>query len=152
MPAPVVTVSFLWAQAPKLKAVAKTATIMISLNSFNYLASFRSRLLTPFRQGTTGKQRFSRLFWMCQAQRLSAAIRKKLAELQSVKRSRGPLFFNEYRCAVIDEIKQLNDVRIAHPNAPAAVGAANLVFVFCAVDVNEALASVGIVVVQSVQP
>ena len=45
MPAPVVTVSFLWAQAPKLKAVAKTATIMISLNSFNYLASFRSRLL-----------------------------------------------------------------------------------------------------------
>jgi hypothetical protein len=48
VPAVVVTVSFFWAQAPKLKAVAKTATIMISRKNFNYLASFRRKLHYSF--------------------------------------------------------------------------------------------------------
>jgi hypothetical protein len=37
----VITSSFLWAQAPKLKALAKTAMIMITFKNFNL-----SRLLS----------------------------------------------------------------------------------------------------------
>jgi hypothetical protein len=48
--APVVTVSFFWAQAPKLKAVAKTATIMISLKSFN-LSRLLSQQVAPVSLG-----------------------------------------------------------------------------------------------------
>jgi hypothetical protein len=62
------------------------------------------------------------------------------------------LFFNDYWRIVIHEIEQLNDVCVAHPNATSACRAANFAFMFCAVDVNEALARVGIVLVQSVQP
>jgi hypothetical protein len=42
-----VVVSFFWAQAPKLKAPAKTATIMIAFKNFN-LTRLLSLLVAPF--------------------------------------------------------------------------------------------------------
>jgi hypothetical protein len=92
VPAPVVTVSFLWAQAPKLKAVAKTATIMISLNSFNPLASFRSRLLpASLGRELQGSNVFLDFFGCVKRRDCQPPSRKKLAELQSVKRFRAPI-------------------------------------------------------------
>jgi len=42
-----VVVSFFWAQAPKLKAPAKTVTIMIAFKNFN-LTRLLSLLVAPF--------------------------------------------------------------------------------------------------------
>jgi hypothetical protein len=42
-----VVVSFFWAQAPKLKAPARTATIMIAFKNFN-LTRLLSLLVAPF--------------------------------------------------------------------------------------------------------
>jgi hypothetical protein len=48
----VVTVSFLWAQAPKLKAVAKTATIMIIFINFNLSPLLSSQVALPVHDHT----------------------------------------------------------------------------------------------------
>jgi hypothetical protein len=73
---------------------------MISLNSFN-LSRLLSQQVAPvlFRQGTTGKQRFSRPFWMC---------RRGDRGAQTARPAAAPyldLFFNDYRRVVIHEIE-----------------------------------------------
>ena len=53
-----------------------------------YLASFPSWLLRLFRQGTTEKQRFSRLFWMyrmCRAVSMSACARTTRKPLKRLR-------------------------------------------------------------------
>ena len=90
---------------------------------------------------------------MCQPHRLWTAPPEEAITLQRVnERSTRDLFFNDYWCVVIDEIEQLNDIRVSHPNATTAGWAANLTLMFCAMYVNESVARVSIVLVQSVQP
>ena len=50
-------------------------------------------------------------------------------------------------CALIHEIEQFDYVRIPHPHATAAVWGADLVLVFGAMDVDEAVACIGILLV-----
>jgi len=59
---------------------------------------------------------------------------------------------NYDRRAFIHEIEQFDYIRVPHSNAAAAVGGADLVLVFGAVDVDEAVACICIVLVQSVEP
>jgi hypothetical protein len=62
------------------------------------------------------------------------------------------LFVNHDRRVLIDEIEQFNHVRVAHSNATVAVRCADPVLVFRPVNVNEALARVGVVLFQSIEP
>ncbi len=55
-------------------------------------------------------------------------------------------------CPVIDEIEQFNHIGVAHPNAAVARWAADLALMFCAVNVDEAVARVGIMLFQSIEP
>ena len=125
--------SLVCAQAPSPKALASTATIMIIFKSFN-LSRLLSQQVAPvlFRQGTTGKQRFSELFWMC--------------------RSWANSRFNDDGRPVIDQLEQFNYVGVAHPNAAMTRWAADFVLVFCAMNVDEAVARIGIVLFQSLEP
>ncbi len=54
--------------------------------------------------------------------------------------------------AFIHEIEQFDYIRVPHSNAAAAVGNADLVLVFGPVDVDETLACICILLVQSVEP
>jgi hypothetical protein len=62
------------------------------------------------------------------------------------------LFSNDDRCFRIHEVKQLNHIRVAHANATVARRPADFVFVLGPVDVNEAVARIGVVFVQTVEP
>ena len=64
----------------------------------------------------------------------------------------GNSCLNYDRRTLIHEIEQLDHVGIPHPHATAAVGGADLVLVFGAMDVNESVACIGIVLVQPVEP
>lgn len=64
----------------------------------------------------------------------------------------GNLRLNYDWRAFIHEIEQLDHVRIPHPHATAAVGGADLVLMFGSMDVNESVARIGIMIVQSVEP
>lgn len=66
-------------------------------------------------------------------------------------RKRG-LFLDHDGGLFIYEIEQLDDIGVAHPDAPVAVGPANLVFVFGAVNVDETPARVHVVIVQAIEP
>src|SRR6266513_1020837 len=125
--------SLVCAQAPSPKALASTATMMIIFKSFN-LSRLLSQQVAPvlFRQGTKVRQCFSQLFWMGQYWANSR--------------------FNDDRRPIIDQIEQFNYIGAAHPNAAMARWAADLVLVFCAVNVDEAVARVGIVLFQSIEP
>ena len=54
--------------------------------------------------------------------------------------------------AFIHEIEQFDYIRVPHSNAAATVGTADLVLVFGAMDVNESVTCIGIVLVQPVEP
>ena len=102
-----------------------------------YLASFRSKLHCPFR--ITRKQRFSCLFWMyCQTIPSETFLEH--------------LCLNYDRRALAHQIEQFDYIRITHPHATAAGGRADLVLVFGAMNVDEAVACIGILLVQSVEP
>jgi len=125
---------------------------MIALIIFNLY-----RLLSPQAAGTRlglyGKQRFSCVFWMycCHdlylLQATSSAVRDAVATGRSVI---SRLNFN--RRALVNEIKQLDYIRVPHSDATAAVRRADLVLVFGAMDIDEAVARVGILLVCSVEP
>jgi hypothetical protein len=59
---------------------------------------------------------------------------------------------NRNRRAFLDEVEQLDDVVVAHANAAVTIGRADLVLVFCAMNVDEAVARIGIVFFETVQP
>ena len=61
-------------------------------------------------------------------------------------------FMAESRLPDVYQIKQLNDVLVAHPNATATRWLADKVFLISTVDVNVTFPSVEIVVFQTVQP
>jgi hypothetical protein len=124
---------------------------MISLKSFN-LSRLLSQQVAPVCLGRElqGSNVFLDFFGCVSPVNLSDSLAGEATVLQTVNEILHDLFFNDHRCVVIHEIEQLNDIRISHPNAAAARGAANFALVFCAVGINEALARVGIVVVQSV--
>ncbi len=67
-------------------------------------------------------------------------------------RSWANLRFNDDGRPVIDQIEQFNDVGVAHSNAAMTCWAADFVLVFCAVNIDEAVARVGIVFFQSLEP
>ncbi len=64
----------------------------------------------------------------------------------------GNSCFNYDRRALIQEIEQFDHVRVPHSNAAAAVGSAHFLLVFGAMDVNESVACIGILLVQPVEP
>ena len=120
---------------------AGTKTQSSGHNSHNHDRFYKFQSISPpfaagcfglFRQGTKVKQRFSQLFWMGQYWANSR--------------------FNDDRRPIIDQIEQFNYIGAAHPNAAMARWAADLVLVFCAVNVDEAVARVGIVLFQSIEP
>jgi hypothetical protein len=125
-----------------MKAVAKTATIMITLKNFNLFRLLSQQVASVCLGRELQGSNVFLIFFGCVSHAGSALQRGGLTAL----------FFNDYWCVVIHEFEQLNDVRVAHPNAATAGRAANLALVFCAMDVNEALTRVSIVLVQSVQP
>ena len=53
---------------------------------------------------------------------------------------------------LIDEIEQLDYIRIAHSHASVARRVADFVLVFGAVDVNETVARVGVVLIHAIEP
>jgi hypothetical protein len=65
-----VAASLCCAQAPKVKALANTATIMIALTNFNVYRLLSLQLLRLFRQGNESTQRFFRFFSPGQNKRL----------------------------------------------------------------------------------
>src|ERR1700719_2618202 len=62
------------------------------------------------------------------------------------------LFMNDNRCAFINQIEYLNHICISHSDAAVAVGSADRLFMFRAVNVNETITSVGIVLFDSIEP
>lgn len=62
------------------------------------------------------------------------------------------LFANDNRCAFINEIEHLNHICISHSDAAVAVGLADRLFMSRAVDVNETITSVGVVLFDSIEP
>ena len=129
-----VIVSSFLAQAPSPKAVTNTATIIIAFKNFILsLASFRSRLLQPpLRRGTSRTQRFFLHFFGIPGS--------------------CSLFLDRYVSTLIDEIEQLDYVLIAHSHASMARGVADFVLVLGAVNINETVAGVGVVLIQTIKP
>jgi hypothetical protein len=64
----------------------------------------------------------------------------------------GNSCLNYDRRAFIHEIEQFDYIRVPHSNATTAMGSADLVLMFSTVDIDEAVACIGILLVQSVEP
>jgi hypothetical protein len=62
------------------------------------------------------------------------------------------LFFDYDGRAFIDKIEQLHHVRIAHPHASMARRVTDFVLVLGTVNVNEAVARVRVVLIQTIKP
>jgi hypothetical protein len=56
-------------------------------------------------------------------------------------------FLNHHRRALIHQIEQFDDIRVPHPDATAARGHADFVLVFGAMNVDEAVPRIGILLV-----
>ena len=110
------------------------------LSISNYLASFRRKLQYPL--GITRKQRFCCLIWM-----YDRVDSKRALQLVYPKVLFGNLCLNYNWRALVHEIEQFDHVRIPHPDTTAAVWRADLVLVFRAMDVDEAVACIGILLV-----
>ncbi len=122
----VAVVSFFCAQAPKLNTPAATATIMIILTNFTINSPpSLAGCCRLFRRGTQCAQRISRPFFL----RLNHD-------------------FGTER----DPVEKRDQIGILHANAAVTGRLANLVFTIGAVDVNEAVACVGIVFLKAVEP
>ena len=125
---------------------------MISLKNFN-LSRLLSQQVAPVCLGRElqGSNVFLDFFG-CVSLKIARRPSGEATALQTLNGALRDLFFDDYWCVVIHEIEKLDDVGVAHPNAAAAGGSADFAFVLRAVDINETLARVGIVLVQSVQP
>lgn len=119
-------VSFFCAQAPRLSTPAATATIMIILTNFtiNSPPSLAGccRLV---RRGNQRVQRFSRPFFL----RLNQDFRPER-----------------------DLVEKGDQIGILHADAAVTGGLPNLVFMVGAVDVNKAIARVGVVLFEALEP
>lgn len=62
------------------------------------------------------------------------------------------LFPNDDGRVFINEIEQVDDILIPHPNAAVAGGLTDFVFVFRAVDIDKAVARVRIIFFETVEP
>lgn len=62
------------------------------------------------------------------------------------------LFPNDDGRVFINEIEQVDDILIPHPNAAVAGGLADFVFVFRAVDINKPLPRIRILFLQTIEP
>ena len=62
------------------------------------------------------------------------------------------LFLDHDRRAFVHQIEQFDYIHIPHPDATAARGCTDFVLVFRAMNVDEAVAGIGIQLVQSVEP
>src|SRR6186997_6044 len=82
----------------------------------------------------------------------SAPITRRPALRRSWRgcRARLRLYYN--RRTVVDHFEQLDHVLVTHPHAPVTGGRADLVFVFSAMNVDEAVARIRIVFVQAIEP
>ena len=61
-------------------------------------------------------------------------------------------FLNHDWGVFVHQIEQLDHVRVQHPDAAAAGRRADLAFVFGAMNVDVAVARIGILLIQSVEP
>jgi len=105
---------------------------MIALRIFTlYFASFPCWLLPTFRRGKWWTQRFSRLF--------------------SVRKRRALLLNQDWR-ARPNQFEKFNEVGIPHPNTTVTRRFANLIFAVGSVNVNEAVARVGVVRFEPIEP
>src|SRR4029077_8514097 len=66
--------------------------------------------------------------------------------------AKGDLFLKYDRRLFVDQIEQFNHVRVAHSNTTVAVRPADLVLVFRAMNVDEAIARVRVVFLQPIEP
>ena len=128
-----VTVSSFLAQAPSPKAVTSTATIIIAFKNFILprLLSQQVAAATSYAVNFADATLFSRFFGIPGS---------------------CSLFLDRYVSTFIDEIEQLDYVLIAHSHASVARRVADLVLVLGAVDVNETVARVGVVLIQAIKP
>jgi hypothetical protein len=65
---------------------------------------------------------------------------------------RGTLRANDDRGAFINKLEQFGHIRVAHANAAVAIGRANFVLVLRAVDVDESVVRVRVVLFGSIEP
>jgi hypothetical protein len=125
-------VSFFCAQAPKLRAPANTATIMIALSNFTNISppslAGCCRLL-----GGEDHRRNDFLLHLFQINKTDSG-------------------FDNHRRLFVYQIKQLDDIGVCHANAPVAGRLANLILVVCAMNIDVAIARIRIVLLKAVQP
>src|SRR4051794_36067449 len=62
------------------------------------------------------------------------------------------LFADDHRSGFINQLKQLDDVAVAHPNTAVTGRGADLVLVLSPVNINEPVASVGVMIVHAIKP
>ncbi len=129
------------------------ATIMIALTIFNL-----SRLLSPQAAGypfrITREATFLLGFLDVFLPQFMFAVRGHFSPTATpLLPGKGVISRLNYNGrALVDKIEQLDYVRVPHPDATAAVRCANLVLVFGAMNIDEAIARIGILLVQSVEP
>jgi hypothetical protein len=100
-------------------------------------------LLRLFRQGTTGKQRFSQLFWMCQRGPIFNLLGREPGNLETRQ-------LNSARLPPRDRLPRLR--RIAHLHASVAHRVADFALVLGAVNINETVTPAGVLLIQAIRP
>ena len=76
---------------------------------------------------------------------------KQLTASGRAKR-RPNLFFDRNRRPLGDKIEQFDNVGVGHSHAAVAIGGSDLVLVFGAVNVNESVPRVQVVLVEAIEP
>jgi hypothetical protein len=117
-----------------------------------YLASFRRKLQVPVQNHTEATFLLRSLDVLLPDFMLAECVTFSRARNTGYNPAGVGSILNYNRRSLVNEIEQLDYVRIPHPYATAAVRRANLVLVFGAMDVDEAVACIGILLVQSVEP
>ena len=86
----------------------------------------------------------------------SASLGKELTRRNAFSRffslTNNSLFSNNDRSPLVYEVEQIDDISVTHSNAAVAVWPANFVFVLRAMDVDEPVFGVCVVVIQAVEP
>lgn len=154
--------------------MAKTATIRIAFSNFNYLASFRCKLhcackitrTTTFLSSSldvlggnvqpgpweTARPRAASSAPDATRHRGSNRARRATHDDKHDAGSGSKSRFNDYRRTLIHQLEKFHHVFIPHTHTTMTRGRADLVFVFRAVNIDEPVARIRIVLIQSVQP
>jgi hypothetical protein len=112
-----------------------------------YLASFRRKLQVPVQNHTEATFLLRSLDVLLPDFMLAECVTFSRARNTGCNSAGVGSILNHHRRALIHQIEQFDDIRVSHPDATAACGYADFVLVFGAVDVNEAVARIGILLV-----